>query len=139
MEKIFIDYVGKFPRSKTGNSAIFVFVGAFTKFVWLVPVREATTKTTIKVLQERIFSSFSVPDVLVSDNAQCFASQEFRQFCFELGVKHVTTSPYCPQTSHAERFNRKLRAALIAFHNGAHATCDRKSHVVTANFQYRRA
>jgi hypothetical protein len=39
-------------------------------------------------------------------------------------VKHVTTSPYYPQPSHAERFNRTLRAALIAFHSGAHATWD---------------
>jgi hypothetical protein len=54
----------------------------------------AFVTNTIKALQERIFSSFSVPEVLVSDNVQCFASQEFRQFCFELGVKHVTTSPY---------------------------------------------
>jgi transposase InsO family protein len=60
----------------------------------------------------------------VSDNAQCFTSRKFRQFCFELGVKHVTTSPYYPQTSHAERFNRNQRAALIAYHSGAHATWD---------------
>jgi hypothetical protein len=40
MQKFFIDYVGKFPRSKEGNT---VCVDAFTKFVWLIPVREATT------------------------------------------------------------------------------------------------
>jgi chromosomal replication initiation ATPase DnaA len=78
MQKIFIDCVRKRPRSKTGCSAILVCVDAFSKFVWLVPVRETTTKATIKALQERIFSSFSVPEILVSDNAQCFASQEFR-------------------------------------------------------------
>jgi hypothetical protein len=32
----------------------------------------------------------------VSDNAQCFTSREFKQFCFELGVKHVTTSGVWP-------------------------------------------
>jgi len=124
MQKIFIDYVGKLPRSKAGNSAILVCVDAFSKFVWLIPVRQATTKVTIKALQERIFSSFSVPEILVSDNAQCFTSKEFWQFCFELGVKHVTMSPYYPQPSHAERFNRNLRAALIAYHSGAHAMWD---------------
>ena len=124
MQKIFIDYVGKFPRSKAGNSVILVCVDAFSKFVWLIPVRQATTKATIRALQERIFSTFSVPEVLVSDNAQCFTSREFRKFCFELGMKHVTTSPYYPQPSHAERFNRNLRSALIAYHSGAHATWD---------------
>jgi transposase InsO family protein len=124
MQKIFIDYVGKHLRSKAGNSVILVCVDAFSKFVWLIPVRQATTKAYIRALQERIFSAFSVPEVLVSDNAQCFTSREFRKFCFELGVKHVTTSPYYPQPSHAERFNRNLRSALIAYHSGAHTTWD---------------
>jgi hypothetical protein len=60
-QKLFIEYVDKFPRSKTGNTVILVCVDAFSKFVWLLPVREATTKATVKALKERIFSSFSVP------------------------------------------------------------------------------
>jgi len=111
MQKIFIDYVGKHPRSKASNTAILVCVDAFSKFVWMVPVREATTRTTIKAIHENIFGSFSVPEVLVSENAQCFTSREFWQFRFGLGIKHVTTSPYYTQPSHAERFNKNLRAA----------------------------
>jgi hypothetical protein len=52
MQKIFIDYVGKFPRSKAGNRAILVCVGAFSKFVWKIPVRQATTRATIKSLKK---------------------------------------------------------------------------------------
>jgi hypothetical protein len=117
MEKLFIDFVGGFPRSKFGNRVILVCVDAFTKFVWLFPMREETSKATIKVLKTQIFATFSVPESIVSDNAQCFKSREFRQFCFELGIRHITTSPYYPQPSHAERFNRNLRAALIAYHS----------------------
>ena len=61
MEKLFIDFVGKFPRSKAGNSAILVSVDAFSKFVWMIPVREATTRATVKALKERIFSIFRCP------------------------------------------------------------------------------
>jgi transposase InsO family protein len=68
----------------------------------MIPVRDTTIRVTIKALKERIFSSFSVPEVLVSDNAQCFTSREIQQFCFELGVKHVTTSLYYSQPSHPE-------------------------------------
>jgi transposase InsO family protein len=126
MRKLLIDFVGKFPRSKAGNTAILVCVDAFSKFVWMIPVREGTTRATIKALKERIFSIFSLPEILVSDNAQCFASREFWHFCFEIGVKHVTTTPYYPQPSHAERFNRNLRAALIAYHHDAHDTWDQQ-------------
>jgi transposase InsO family protein len=126
LQKFFIDFVGKFPRSKGGNNTILVAVDAFSKFIWLIPVREGTTRATIKALKERIFSTFSVPEILVSDNAQCFALREFRQFCFKMGVKHITTSPYYPQPSHAERFNKNLRAALIAYHHDGHETWDQK-------------
>jgi hypothetical protein len=123
-QKIFIDYVRKFPRSKLGNTTILVCVDAFSKFVWLKPVREATTTATLKALKERVFSNFSVPEILVSDNARCFTPNEFQQFCFDLGIKHVTTSPYYPQPSHAERFNRNLKAALISYHGKNHVTWD---------------
>ena len=126
MQKIFIDFVGRFPRSKAGNTFILVCVDAFTKFVWMIALRDATTRSTIRALKERIFSNFSVPEILVSDNARCFVSREFRHFCFEMGVKHITTSPYYPQPSHAERFNKNLRAALIAYHKDAHDTWDQQ-------------
>jgi len=125
MQKIFIDYMGKLPRIKAGNTAILVCVDAFSNFVWLVPVREATTRMTIKVLNGTIFCSISVPEVLVWDIAPCFTSRKLRQFCFVLGIKHVTTSLYYPQPSHAVRFNKKLPAALITYHSESHTTWDR--------------
>ncbi|GFG36571.1 hypothetical protein Cfor_06188 [Coptotermes formosanus] len=103
---------------------ILVCVDAFSEFVWLIPVHEATTMATIKALKERVFSNFSVPEFLVSDNARCFTSHEFQQFCVELGMKHVTKYPSCPQPSHAERFNHNLRAALILYHGDTHVTWD---------------
>jgi transposase InsO family protein len=128
LQKIFIDFVGKFPRSKAGNTVILVCVDAFSKFVWLFPLREATSKATVRVLKERIFANFSVPEVLVSDNARCFTSAEFRRCCFDLGIKHVTTAPYHPAPSHAERFNKNLRAALIAYHSEAQDSWDHNLH-----------
>ncbi|MDR0585899.1 MAG: hypothetical protein LBG26_01535 [Treponema sp.] len=38
--------------------------------------------------------------------------------------RHVTTKPYYPQPSHAERFNRNLRPALIAYHHQNHSRWD---------------
>jgi hypothetical protein len=61
MQKKFIDYMGKFPRSKAGNTVILVCVDAISKFVWLIPLREATSKATVKALKERIFYIFSIP------------------------------------------------------------------------------
>jgi transposase InsO family protein len=123
MQKLFIDFVGKFPRSKSGNTYALVYVDAFTKFVWIFPVREASTATTIRALNSS-FAVFGIPEILVSDNAAQFTSRQFRRICFARGIRHVTTTPYYPQPSHAERFNRNLRAALIAYHHRDHSRWD---------------
>jgi hypothetical protein len=70
-QKLFVDYVGKIPRSKAGNTMLLVCVDSFSKFVWLAPAREATSEATIRVLKDRIFSKFSVPNIVVSDNVFC--------------------------------------------------------------------
>lgn len=124
MDKCFIDYVGPFPRSKHGNSMLLVCVDAFSKFVWLLPLRRATAHSTIQVLKTSIFQHFGFPRIIVSDNGSQFTSNIFKRMCFGHGIRHVTTSPYYPQPSHAERFNRNLRSALIAFHAEKQNTWD---------------
>jgi hypothetical protein len=47
LQKIF-DHVDKFPRTKLGNTSL-VCADAFSKFVWLIPVRETTTTATIRL------------------------------------------------------------------------------------------
>ncbi|KAJ8883983.1 hypothetical protein PR048_015839 [Dryococelus australis] len=64
MEKMFIDFVGPFPRSKLGNNILLVCVDAFTKFVWLIPLRKADAMTTIRGLQTHIFHNFGTPSIV---------------------------------------------------------------------------
>ena len=118
MQKLFIDFVGKLPRTKLGNTYILVIVDAFTK------LEVATSASTISSLKN-IFASFGMPPrSIVSDNATQFTLRIFKQFCFDLGIKHITTSPYYPNPSHAERVNRNLRSALICFHSSNHQSWD---------------
>ena len=123
MDKLFIDYIGKLPRSSSGNTYLLVCVDAFTKFVWLFPVREATSQKTIQCLKS-IISSFGVPRCIVSDNASQFVSRQFTQFCFVSGITHTTTVPYYPNPSQAERVNRNIKSALIAYHHQNHTKWD---------------
>jgi transposase InsO family protein len=123
MEKLSVDFVGKLPRSKSGNAYALVCIDACTKFIWIFPVREASTATVIQAL-DFIFATFGVPENLVSDNATQFTSRNFRRMCFARGIRHVTTTPFYPQPSHAEPFNRNIRAALIAYHHLDHSCWD---------------
>lgn len=123
-ERMYVDFVGPLPRSKAGNKYILVCVDAFTRFVWLLPTRGATTQLVIDKLQG-IFGTFGPPQTIVTDNASTFTSQRFKQFQLGMGIQHVTTTPYYPKPSYAERLNRNLKSALIAYHSGDHSGWDR--------------
>ena len=44
-------------------------------------------------------------DRVMTDNGSCYKSRAFRQACAQLGLKHIRTRPYTPQTNgKAERF-----------------------------------
>lgn len=126
LEKVFIDYVGPLPRSKSGKKFLLVCVDAFSKFCWLFPMRSATAQATVDLLRTNLFQHFGIPATIVSDNGTQFTSHLFKRMCFGHGIRHVTTSPYYPQPSHAERFNRNLRSALIAFHAENQTTWDQE-------------
>jgi hypothetical protein len=38
LQRLFVDYVGRSPRSKIGNTMLLVCEDGFIKFVWLFPV-----------------------------------------------------------------------------------------------------
>jgi hypothetical protein len=60
-----------------------------------------------------MFATHLVPEVIVSYEARCLVSAEFKRVCFSLGIQNVTTSPYYSQHSHAEMLNPNLHVALI--------------------------
>lgn len=54
-----------------------------------------TSSATISLLR-RSFASLGLPEVIVSDNAANFTSEEFEQFLRKNGIKHEKTPPYHP-------------------------------------------
>ena len=124
MERLFVDFMGPLVRSKRGNTAILVVVDGFSKFVMFYPTRALTAQAVCDKLEKWYFPAYGTPSSVVSDNAQAFRSRLFRDMCFRWGIQHVTTTPYYPQGSLAERVNRNLKAALKIFCHESHNTWD---------------
>jgi hypothetical protein len=124
LERVFIEFFGPIVRSRKGNVAILVILDGFTKFVSTYPVRRISSEVVKACLLKKYFPAFGVPQSIVSDNAAVFKSREFYNLCFSWGILHITTSPYYPQASQVERFNRNLKTALIIFHHDQHTCWD---------------
>ncbi|XP_058827534.1 uncharacterized protein LOC131687461 [Topomyia yanbarensis] len=74
-----------------------------------------TTTTSAAVIQklERIFTRLGIPDILTTDNAANFCSQEFKDYCTDNGIKLAHTTPYWPAANgEVERQNRSILKAL---------------------------
>ncbi|XP_026668696.1 uncharacterized protein K02A2.6-like, partial [Ceratina calcarata] len=71
-----------------------------------------TVHTTVQLLR-KIFSTFDLPAVLVSDNAPTFVAFEFKNFLKANGIIHKLSPPYHPATNGlAERCVQSFKNTL---------------------------
>ena len=80
-------------------------------------MKSTTATATIQELR-RLFSSYGLPEQLVSDNGPQFVSAEFATFLKENGVKHIRCAPYHPSSNGAvERFIQTFKRSMKAGEN----------------------
>ena len=75
-----------------------ILVDAHSKWMEVKVVKTATSSITIKHLRN-IFATHGLPEMLVTDNASYFTSQEFQDFVKLNGIRHVTSAPYHPASN----------------------------------------
>lgn len=63
------------------------------------------------------FANQGLPEVLVSDNAPCFVSDEFESFLSRNGIKHLTSPAYHP-SSNGLSSNGLTKRAVQTFKEG---------------------
>ena len=98
-KRIHIDYAGPFL-----GKMFLVVVDAYSKYLEIVPMYNATSTTTITALRH-IFSNFGLPEHIVSDNGSQFTSEEFQEFLNDNNIQHTTTARGHPATNGlAERY-----------------------------------
>ena len=91
--RVHIDYAGPVM-----GKMILVVIYAPSKWIEAYTTSGSTSAITISKLKW-IFSSHGIPDVIVSDNATGFVSEEFQSVCRRNGIKQVTSAPHHPATN----------------------------------------
>lgn len=134
-QKLYVDLLGPYPRSKMGNSFILVCLDHFSKFVFVEPLRKADSTSIIKFLEKQVFSIFGVPESLHSDNGRQFISKEMKEFCERYAVRQIFTGVYAPQSNASERVNRSIVAAIRSYINGDHSTWDDQLHSIALSLR----
>ena len=106
-QRVHIDFAGPFM-----GAYFLILVDAYTRWPEVHLINNITTDTTITILR-KIFCTFGIPSLLVSDNGTQFTSYKFKQFLQANGIIHKLTAPYSPATNGlAERFVQTIKQGL---------------------------
>jgi len=113
---IHLDLVGPFP-SRSGDRMLLTIIDRWTSWpeVIVLPSGKTDAKTCAQEVLRNWCSRFGIPESLTSDRGPQFTSKVWSEMTTILGIKHITTSSYHPQSNgKIERFHRTLKAAVIA-------------------------
>lgn len=111
-ESVLVDCIGPLPRTKSGSQYILTIMCTATRFPEAVPLRKITARVVIKALT-KFFTTFGLPKTVQTDQGSNFLSKVFRNALRVLGVSHVVSSAYHPESQGAlERWHQTLKSAL---------------------------
>ncbi|XP_065094201.1 uncharacterized protein K02A2.6-like [Ochlerotatus camptorhynchus] len=108
-QRVHVDFVGPFM-----DTYFFIYVDAFSKWPEIKVCRSITAECTVNMCR-KIFSTFGIPSVLVSDHGVQFTSEVFQRFLKMNGGVHKMEAPYHPATNgQAERYVQTFKQKLKA-------------------------
>jgi len=123
-QRLFVDFLGPYPRSRSGNVGIFIVLDHFSKYVFLKPVRKIDTSGVTKYLEGELIMANGAPETVVSGNGSQFRSHAFRKLMQQYGITHTLTAVHSPQANASERVNRSVIAAIRAYVRPDHKDWD---------------
>ena len=115
LQRLYCDFLGPYPLSKAKNTSLFIAIDHFTKFLFLQPMKKASSINVIDFLKNSVFNTFGTPQYLHTDNGKQFLSKEMAEFLELYGVTHVRTGLYSPQANASERANREIVSKIRFF------------------------
>lgn len=87
---------------------IFAVIDGFTKFIWLYPVKTTNAAQVIDRLSKQS-AIFGNPRRIISDRGSAFTSRDFKEYCEDEAISHVTSTTGIPRgNGQIERINRTL-------------------------------
>ena len=113
-QSVSMDLITALPKTRSGNTAIVVFVCRLTKMMHAVAtVTECTAADVAFLFLSTVFKLHGAPQELVSDRDARFTSAFWTEVCQLMQIKRSMSTAYHPQTDgQTERMNRVLEDML---------------------------
>ena len=100
MEFICMDLVGPIhPPSSRGNKYMLTVIDMLTGFTIAVPIKNKNDETICDAYRNHVYCTFGGNSRILMDNGSEFKNQEMKQVCETLGVKHIFSPVYTPESN----------------------------------------
>ncbi|TFY51092.1 hypothetical protein EVJ58_g10744 [Rhodofomes roseus] len=110
-----MDFVGPLPVTPSGNAYLITAMDHGTGWTYAVALSRRSADAVIFLLR-KIIAAHGKPMSVLTDNGEEFMSYQVQNFLRRLGINHIHTTPYHPQTNgRLERFNYELEQMLMRF------------------------
>ena len=108
-----IDIVGLFPIAPAQKKLLLVTMDYFSKWIEGDAFALIKDRDVTRFIWKNIICRFSIPRSIVLDNGPQFDGQVYRDFCQELKIRNLYSTPRYPQSNgQAEASNKTLLTVL---------------------------
>ena len=114
MEFICMDLVGPIhPPSSRGNKYVLTVIDMLTGFTIAVPIKNKNAETICEAYRDNIYCVFGGSSRMLTDNGSEFKNKEMHEVCDTLGLKHIFSPVYTPQSNgRLEGWHRFFKACI---------------------------
>lgn len=109
-----IDIMGPYPKTGSGCRFLITVEDLFTRWVEAKPVPTVRSKDIIHFLNNEVCCRLGYPKTIISDNGTQFMSENWKNFCKEYHINHVTSPIYHQRANPVERRNQEIKKVLKA-------------------------
>ena len=117
---IHLDLVGPLPIDH-GFSYLLTIIDRKTRWMEAIPLKSISADIVASAILAEWISRYGVPRTIITDRGPQFESHLFNSLSHSLGISHLRTTAYHPQTNGMiERFHRTLKQSLriLSFQGG---------------------
>jgi hypothetical protein len=123
------------PTSRRGNRYIISLTDILSKFTIAKAVRDCSAATTVDFLTNDVILRYGTPTCILTDNGTHFTAQITNHLFKKLGVTHLYTTAYHPQTNgQIERFNATMDGKIATLCNEQRTDWNEMLQFVTFNY-----
>lgn len=101
-----------YSRSNSFVKYLFVCVDMFSKYLWVVPMKNKNPQSAVNALKHVVRISDLKPRAILSDNGAEFIGNTFKNYLSENSIKRISLTPGTPQGNLAESYVRLVKTRV---------------------------